>query len=84
MSAHVEIQYLSEATPDYLFPSLNLVQHIHQNMDPGDILLFLASVNKIEQACSQLRDNTHDLDVLPLYVALSESEEKKFVKASPL
>lgn len=73
----VEIQYLSGATPDYFLLSLNLVKHIHESLEAGDILLFLPSVKEIEEACSMLRTGIAGMEVLPLYASLPPSDQDK-------
>ncbi|KAL6404864.1 putative pre-mrna splicing factor rna helicase protein [Ilyonectria robusta] len=80
----VEIQYLTEATPDYIHLSLNLVNHIHHNEGDGDILLFLTSVDQIERVCSRLRLGIENLEVLPLYSALTRAEQQRVFDSSSL
>jgi pre-mRNA-splicing factor ATP-dependent RNA helicase DHX15/PRP43 len=80
----IQIYYLggSGETPHYLPLAISTVQHIHQKMPPGDILLFLLGVEEIEQVCSILRRHTQELEVLPLYSSLSPTQ-KKSVFARP-
>jgi pre-mRNA-splicing factor ATP-dependent RNA helicase DHX15/PRP43 len=79
----VEIQYLSEATPDYLSSALRVVKYIHQTMASGDILLFLPAVDEIEWTCSTLRKDTEGLEILPLHASLSPAQQHRaFGKSS--
>lgn len=73
----VQTQYLAEATPDYLSTAMRVVKHIHQTMAAGDILLFLLSVDEIEQTCSMLRKTIEGLAVLPLYSSLSPVDQRR-------
>ncbi|CAI6087868.1 unnamed protein product [Clonostachys chloroleuca] len=79
----VEIHYLSDSTPRYCYCAITVVQHIHENMDDGDILLFLPTSGDIEMVCSILRKRYDEgLKVLPLYSALSRAKQQEIFEDS--
>uniref|UniRef100_A0A8H7N6K9 RNA helicase n=1 Tax=Bionectria ochroleuca TaxID=29856 RepID=A0A8H7N6K9_BIOOC len=79
----VEIHYLSDSTPRYCYCAITVVQYIHENMDYGDILLFLPTSGDIEMVCSILRKRyDEDLAVLPLYSALSRAKQQEIFEDS--
>lgn len=79
----VQTLCLSEATPHYFSLAIRVVKQIHQTMATGDILLFLLTVDEIEQACSMLRNTTEGLEVLPLYASLPPAQQGRvFDKSS--
>ena len=59
-----------------------MVEYIHRNGKPGDILFFLSSVEECETACSVLRDSVKDLDVFPLYASQSKADQDQAFKSS--
>ncbi|CAH0025423.1 unnamed protein product [Clonostachys rhizophaga] len=73
----IQIHYLSHSTPRYCYCAVTVVKHIHENMDEGDILLFLPTSGDIEMVCSILRDEYENLTVLPLYSALSRARQQE-------
>jgi pre-mRNA-splicing factor ATP-dependent RNA helicase DHX15/PRP43 len=75
----VQIFYLggSGTTPLFLLLAISTVQHIHEKLPSGDILLFLLAVEEIEQVCSILRRLTEGLEVLPLYSSLPPAQTKR-------
>ncbi|RMJ09647.1 hypothetical protein CDV36_010739 [Fusarium kuroshium] len=66
----VQIQYMKEATADYLTCSYYVVEMIVNNNPKGDILLFLTTTREIEEACAMIHRRVPGLRVLPLYSAL--------------
>ncbi|RSL64837.1 hypothetical protein CEP53_003916 [Fusarium sp. AF-6] len=64
------IQYIKEATADYLTCAYRVVEMIVKNNPKGDILLFLTTTREIEVACAMIRRMVPGLRVLTLYSAL--------------
>jgi pre-mRNA-splicing factor ATP-dependent RNA helicase DHX15/PRP43 len=56
--------------------SCNVVRHIHENLGPGDILLFLTGAEDVERVCTMLNQVT-GLSPIPLYSALPFREQQK-------
>ena len=81
-SHDVDIYYLAEASPDYQLEALRWATYIHENMPEGDILLFIPGIAEIERTCVRLRDATSGLEVLPLYSALPNAEQRKVNEVS--
>jgi pre-mRNA-splicing factor ATP-dependent RNA helicase DHX15/PRP43 len=79
----VEVNYLQEATSDYIFSSLSVVNGIHRIEGPGDILVFLSGEDEIERLCSLLRNEVQNLDVLPLYSRMSPQLQQRIYQKSP-
>lgn len=75
----VSIQYLTEATVSYLFAALNCAIDIHKRQPPGDILIFLASVEEIENFCQGLGGK---VDQLAQATALAPSTTRKCIVAA--
>lgn len=46
-------------------------------MGPGDILVFLPSVNEIEYFCSEARASTNGLETFALYSGLAPDRESR-------
>lgn len=57
----VEIFYTREPEPDYVEAAIRTVLMIHQAEGPGDILLFLAGEEEIEDACRKIKAEAVDL-----------------------
>lgn len=74
----VKVQYMAkpQATPNYNVLATNTAAMIHQSLGPGDILIFLPGQGEISQVCELLSKATNDLDVRPLYSALSASDQR--------
>ncbi|EEU40440.1 uncharacterized protein NECHADRAFT_76710 [Fusarium vanettenii 77-13-4] len=70
----VVIQYLREATPDYRKAVLETVAHVAQTKPEGSILVFMTSVQEIEETCGLIRKKVPGLQVLPLYPSLSRAQ----------
>ncbi|KAF4958274.1 hypothetical protein FGADI_2440 [Fusarium gaditjirri] len=51
----LEIQHLQAPNPDYAELALSVVEHIHENKPPGNILVFLASAQQVQIAILKLR-----------------------------
>ncbi|RSL69138.1 hypothetical protein CEP54_002468 [Fusarium duplospermum] len=78
----VQIQYLKEATPNYLTCVYRLVEMIVKNKPKGDILLFLTTTREVEETCAMIRRRVPGLRVLPLYSALqSEAQSQAMGKS---
>ncbi|KAH8879245.1 P-loop containing nucleoside triphosphate hydrolase protein [Thozetella sp. PMI_491] len=73
----VEICYLREETPDYLISCVRTAKFVHETMDKGDILIFLAGEDEIERACALLRKETEGLRAMPLYAALPVARQQE-------
>ncbi|KAF5566055.1 ATP-binding protein PRP16 [Fusarium phyllophilum] len=76
-----EIEYINEASPDYCEDTFQLVNDIHKNEDPGDILVFLASNLQVERAVAKLRGAIPDMETFPLHGRLSEAEKAKALRS---
>lgn len=76
---HVEIRYLAKALPSFVVVAASIVINIHENDEPGHILVFLLvflhGKDGIEEVCRLVRLRTRDLEVFPLYSALSVSDQ---------
>lgn len=57
--------------------AVNTALHIHKELGPGDIVIFLAGRGEIEQVCGLIRDLAEDLTVFPLHSALSANEKAR-------
>ncbi|KAI8681207.1 hypothetical protein NCS55_00371200 [Fusarium keratoplasticum] len=78
----VDVHYLEGATPHYGVCALRTVKHIPKNMGPGDILVFLPSVNEVEEFCSEAKNSVHGLEIFSLYAAMaSENQSRVFAKS---
>lgn len=78
----VEVQYLAEATADYVKRAVDTVMDIHTTEEKGDILLFLTGREEIDTAIDMLSDRIADLNPnlpvlqpLPLYAGLSTDQQ---------
>lgn len=69
----IQIQYLREATHDYRKAVLETVAHIAQTKPEESILVFMTSVQEIEETCGLIRKKVPGLQVLPLYSSLSRA-----------
>lgn len=78
----VDVHYLEGATPHYGVCALRTVKHIPKNMGPGDILVFLPSVNEVEEFCSEAKNSVHGLEIFSLYAAMaSENQSRVFARS---
>lgn len=64
-----------------------VAMHIHENEDKGStdkggILIFLPGEDDIRTACDVLEKDCPDLDVVPLYYALPDAEQRRGHKAN--
>ncbi|KAG5760646.1 hypothetical protein H9Q72_011229 [Fusarium xylarioides] len=74
----VEIHYIGEGTPDWLVTALFTAKQITDDMPPGDILLFVPTIADVRGCCKMLNEGLDKrLRALPLYAALSRSEQAK-------
>ncbi|KAF5662420.1 hypothetical protein FHETE_7966 [Fusarium heterosporum] len=73
----VEIQYLSETTPEYTILALCLTKYIHEKKSPGNILVFLAARHQIDSAVTKLRIDVPRLEAFSLYAGLSKEKQTK-------
>ncbi len=72
----VEVMYTSEPVRDYIQGSLDCVRHIHANLPPGDILVFLTGKEEIEQVVSYLAsDGPEGLLPLALYAGVPPGKQ---------
>ncbi|KAF5605333.1 pre-mrna splicing factor rna helicase [Fusarium subglutinans] len=79
----VDVYYLEKATPDWMVSALHTAKHITDNMPPGDILLFVPTIHNAVECCKRLNEKlANRLHALPLYAALSRSEQAKALSQS--
>lgn len=78
----VEIMYLRGGSSDYICTCIRTVKHIHEAESAGDIMVFLPGEDEIERACVEIRKNTANLDVMPLYSALPAEEQRQIFSPS--
>jgi pre-mRNA-splicing factor ATP-dependent RNA helicase DHX15/PRP43 len=90
----VEVFYTQEPEPDYVEAAIRTVLMIHCTEDAGDILLFLAGEEEIEDACKKIKikaddrmkqdpDSLGPLTCIPLYSSFSPSQQKRFFDTPP-
>jgi len=89
----VDIYHTSRAEKDYCQAAVRTVVQIwKEEKDPGDILVFLATEEEVEQACIQLRkeavspreiERSGELMVVPMHENLSLAEHQKAFAPSP-
>ncbi|KAL6352909.1 hypothetical protein LRP88_13384 [Fusarium phalaenopsidis] len=72
----VQIQYLKEATLNYLTCANRVVEMIVKNKPKGGILLFLTTTREIEEVCAMIRRRVPSLRILPLYSALPSEAQR--------
>ncbi|KAG5813534.1 hypothetical protein H9Q74_006148 [Fusarium xylarioides] len=77
----VEIEYINEGMSDYCGMAVHLVNHIHQNQAPGDILVFLASTLQVDLVVAKLRGAIPDMETFPLHGRLSKAEKAKALRS---
>ncbi|RSL69139.1 hypothetical protein CEP54_002469 [Fusarium duplospermum] len=70
----VQIQYLRESMPEYRKAMIETVAHVAQTKPEGSILVFMTSVQKIEETCGLIRKKVPGLQVSPLYSSLSRAQ----------
>ncbi|KAF5962830.1 putative ATP-binding protein PRP16 [Fusarium bulbicola] len=74
----VDVYYLEKATPDWMVSALHTAKHVTYNMPPGDILLFVPTIDNVVECCKRLNEKlANRLHALPLHAALSRSEQAK-------
>lgn len=80
----VEVLYTpnEEAGPGFVVLAASVVVNIHQNDAPGHILVFLPGEDEIQQVCKLVLKYTKNLEVFPLYSALSASDQKLALSSS--
>ncbi|KAH7177706.1 P-loop containing nucleoside triphosphate hydrolase protein [Fusarium sp. MPI-SDFR-AT-0072] len=78
----VQISYLKEPVLAVFNVALMIVKDIHDKERDGDILIFFQSVEEVEEACTLLRKEIADLNVLPLYSQLPESQKDLIFQTS--
>lgn len=78
----VDIRHLKAAIPHYAAAALRTVKHIHKNMGPGDILVFMPSIHEIEHFCSEVRASTYDLETFALYSGIAPERESLALEKS--
>ncbi|KJE89436.1 DEAH box polypeptide 35 [Capsaspora owczarzaki ATCC 30864] len=57
----VDVQYLSQPTPDYIKAAVDAVMNIHTEEPAGDVLVFLTGQDEIERAITLLNDRVDAL-----------------------
>ncbi|KZL66600.1 pre-mRNA splicing factor ATP-dependent RNA helicase PRP43 [Colletotrichum tofieldiae] len=80
----VQVLYTAPANagPSFVTLAAGVVVHIHEKEKPGHILVFLPGEDEIQQVCRLVRLNTKNLDVFPLYAALSASDQRLALNSS--
>ncbi|KAG8789977.1 putative ATP-dependent RNA helicase dhr2 [Ceratobasidium sp. 428] len=84
----VKLMYLAEATSDYLDSALRAVFQIHTSQPPGDILVFLAGQEDIENLEKSIQTYTAKLPpntllVCPMYAALPTHQQTRIFQPPP-
>lgn len=64
-----------QAGPSFIVDAARVALHIHQKEEPGHILVFLPGEEEIHQVCRLLRSAATDLDVFPLFSAMSSEDQ---------
>ncbi|KAL5602764.1 hypothetical protein FOBRF1_010297 [Fusarium oxysporum] len=78
----VQITYLKESVLAVFSVALMIVKDIHDKERDGDILVFFQSVEEVDEACTLLREEIGDLNVLPLYSQLPGSQKDPIFQTS--
>jgi len=78
----VQITYLKESVLAVFSVALMIVKDIHDKERDGDILVFFQSVQEVYETCTLLRKEIGDLNVLPLYSQLPESQKDLIFQTS--
>ncbi|KAJ3566644.1 hypothetical protein NPX13_g7061 [Xylaria arbuscula] len=74
----VEIYHLEKELIDLKLAMLQLVQHIHRNKGPGDILVFVEGVEEIRWLCDKAAQlGEVGLITMPLHASLSQQQQAK-------
>jgi len=73
----VEIEYLPEQITDYCGAAVDIVKHIHTQLGPGDILVFLACAPQVDRVVARLRLDIPGLQTVPLHDRMSKDEREK-------
>ena len=90
----VEVFYTQNPEPDYVEAAIRTVLMIHRAEDPGDILLFLAGEEEIEDACRKIKLEADDLVnqdpetvgplvCIPLYSSLPPQQQQRIFEPAP-
>ncbi|ACO70016.1 hypothetical protein MICPUN_97967 [Micromonas commoda] len=87
----VELAYATEQPKNYAETALETVMDLHCSQGRGDILLFLTGKEEIERTCRRLNervrempeDECPDMQVLPLYAALSPELQARVFAPPP-
>ena len=87
----VELAYATEQPKNYAETALETVMDLHCSQGRGDILLFLTGKEEIERMCRRLNervrempeDECPDMQVLPLYAALSPELQARVFAPPP-
>lgn len=84
MNAEMEVQALPKetATPDVVSSAVHTALHIHKNMDPGDILIFMPGEQEIQRARGMLAATSSALNVIPLHGSLSKRAQDRIFEPS--
>jgi pre-mRNA-splicing factor ATP-dependent RNA helicase DHX38/PRP16 len=59
-----------------------IVKDIYEKEKDGDILVFFQSVEEVEEACILFRKEMGDLNILPLYYQLPQSQKDRIFETS--
>ncbi|KAJ1307538.1 hypothetical protein OPQ81_001635 [Rhizoctonia solani] len=84
----VKLMYLKDNTIDYLESALKTVFQIHINQPPGDILVFLAGQEDIENLEKAIqtyssKSLTNPMLVCPMYAALPSHQQARIFQPPP-
>ena len=75
----VDIIYQRTMNLNYVYEAARTVYHICTTMTEGDILVFMPTVEAIEDLCAGLREAISQLDVFPLFAALDMASQRAAV-----
>lgn len=70
------------ATPDVVSSAVQTALHIHKNMGPGDILIFMPGEQEIQRARGMLAAASSTLNVLPLHGSISKRAQDRIYEPS--
>ncbi|KAH7127455.1 ATP-dependent RNA helicase Prp43, partial [Dactylonectria macrodidyma] len=81
---NVDIRYTmsGETSSSVNVLAANTVAHIHKNLGPGHILVFLPGKGEIGEVCKLVRKRIEDIDVFPLYSTLIAGEQSRALDSS--
>eukprot|EP00250_Pteridium_aquilinum_P006244 c16203_g1_i1 orf=121-2199(+) len=83
----VQTFYVEEPVSDYVRAAVSTVTSIHKLEPPGDILVFLAGQDEVDEAVQLMQYETEDLQndllVFPLYAGLARADQERALSPTP-